>query len=186
VAHKTFQIPDALSALALRHFGGTQADLAAALDISQASMTNLSTGSKDEPPQRLSPKVLQSLSRLIGPSPAELGGVVVAHLYDELLRAGIDPQRYVLRHTDGRDLDQLDLDKHLNADLATIARAAEHDPEVAQIISALADRIVLYWAGRADAKAEVAQFPSVARDLAAEEQVPYGAKTKKKGSRPEV
>ena len=149
-ADSKFQTPRALSGLIEQHYDNA-AKLAAALEISVGTMTNLMNR---QAPQRISEKTLSKLIRLDKPTPAEIGGVILAHLHDELVRAGIEPTRYFLRHVDGVDIDQLKLATASNVELGIVARAAERDPAVAEVISNLARRILDYEAAVSDAKAE--------------------------------
>jgi len=164
-----FHVPAAIEALLTRH-GMTQGKLAAALDMSPANLVKVM---RREDPQRLSVQTLHAIRRLDFLTPAEVGGFMIAHLRDELLRAEEDLRRYVLRHVEGVDLSSLDLTAEMNADIGIIARAAEKDADLAALISSLADRIALVEATKADMKAEVIQFP------APPAQAPYDAKTKR-------
>lgn len=170
-----FHVPAAIEALLARH-DLTQGKLAAALDMSPANLVKVM---RREDPQRLSVQSLNAIRRLEFLTPAEVGGFMIAHLRDELIRAEEDLRRYVLRHVEGVDLSSLDLTAETNANIGIIARAAEKDSDLAALISSLADRIALVEATKADMKAEVIQFPGLqAEHAVAEEQSPYDSKPK--------
>lgn len=115
-----------------------KAQLAKALDTAAANVTKMLN---DTPPQRLSPSILSNIKQIPTITPSEIGNIICAHLHDELIRSNQDPQNYVIRHTDGVDLQKLDLSPELLVDLGIIAHAAQTDQNVKDIIRGLAEML---------------------------------------------
>jgi transcriptional regulator with XRE-family HTH domain len=111
--------------------------------------------------QRCSVASLQALTKHLAEDEAERYNLICAHLRDEVVRAGCDPTHVVIRHAEGADLGALDLTPEMNAFIGTLAREAEVDDNVADVIEGLSDILVERAALRADLKARVIPFPSV-------------------------
>lgn len=168
-----YHVPIALDAAQSRIKGGSQAQLAKSLGTAAANLVKILR--KDDP-QRLSPDVLAAINELSFCTPAERGGMIAAHLHDELVRAGIDPRRYVIRHVEGVSLSELNLSPEMNADIGIIARAAEYDADIRDILTSLAAKIAEYEAAKADTDARIVAFePSAGQrtESAAEDPAPY-------------
>lgn len=155
-------MPIALDAALSRVKGGSQAQLAKSLNTAAANLVKILR--KDDP-QRLSPDVLAAIDKLTFCTPAERGGMIAAHLHDELVRAGIDTRRYVIRHVEGVSLSELNLSPEMNADIGIIARAAEHDSDIRDILTTLAEKIAEYEAVKADTESRVVAFEPASRPV---------------------
>ncbi|EIQ00716.1 hypothetical protein OpiT1DRAFT_05271 [Opitutaceae bacterium TAV1] len=162
---QTFYVPGVLASF-LESNRLNKAQLAKALGTAAANVTKMLN---DEPPQRLSPSILSCIDNIPTITPAEKGRIICAHLHDELVRAGHNPQNYIIRHTDGVNLQELDLSPELDEYIGIIARAAKTDTNLGDILRGLSEMLVERAALEADAR--VTQYP----DLIESEDLPMVA-----------
>lgn len=142
----------------------SQRELARRCEISNGTINKILDG------QRCSSEILTLIISKLCTDESERYSLICSHLRDEVVRAGGDPTHVVIRHVDGADLGALDLTPEMNAFIGTLAREAECDETVADVIEGLSDLLVERAALRADLEAKVVNPPGAKKTEEAKAQ----------------
>jgi hypothetical protein len=111
---------------------------------------------------RCSPEVLRSICQQLSSDQKIAYELLIAHLYDEALRAGFTSHSLALRHVDGVVLSELDLSAEMNANLGIIARFAATFPELSDLVDDLAGMILRFQGQVQDLERQIVAFPLAA------------------------